>query len=202
MKESKCSHCGCKFISRADHNQIYCSRKCAGSAKVRAKGNCLYCNKEFEKRRSSSKYCSVTCQAAARVTRVKVECAKCGLEFEVWPSKVTKRNYCSRDCHIQWWRENCPAGDRSHNWKGGRTYMDGYVWVTVGRNNRVQEHRLVVEQTFDIKLGKDDIVHHINGDKTDNRIENLQIMTRGEHLIVHNPRGWNSQIPNQRSEAK
>lgn len=35
------------------------------------------------------------------------------------------------------------------------------------------------------KLNKDEVVHHINEDKLDNRIENLQLMTRGEHSKLH-----------------
>ncbi len=34
-------------------------------------------------------------------------------------------------------------------------------------------------------LTADEVVHHINGDKTDNRIENLQLMTNAEHTIMH-----------------
>lgn len=34
-------------------------------------------------------------------------------------------------------------------------------------------------------LGPDEVVHHINGDKTDDRIENLEVLTRAEHIEVH-----------------
>ena len=36
-------------------------------------------------------------------------------------------------------------------------------------------------------LNKNEIVHHVNGDKTDNRPENLEIMTRAEHALAHLP---------------
>jgi len=47
-------------------------------------------------------------------------------------------------------------------------------------------HRQVVESYIGRKLRKDEIVHHINGNKMDNRIQNLRIMTVQAHNILHN----------------
>ena len=47
------------------------------------------------------------------------------------------------------------------------------------------EHRMVVEEVLGIQLRPDQVVHHINGDKTDNRIENLQVMDLDEHTRLH-----------------
>lgn len=47
------------------------------------------------------------------------------------------------------------------------------------------EHRKVMSRTLRRALRKDEIVHHVNGDKTDNRPENLMVMTQGEHVKIH-----------------
>lgn len=47
------------------------------------------------------------------------------------------------------------------------------------------EHRFVMECLLGRDLGYDEIVHHRNGDKKDNRPCNLQLMTRSEHIKEH-----------------
>ena len=49
----------------------------------------------------------------------------------------------------------------------------------------VMEHIVVAENQIGRFIGCDEVVHHINGIKDDNRIENLQVMERGEHTILH-----------------
>lgn len=47
-------------------------------------------------------------------------------------------------------------------------------------------HRKTMEDYLGRKLGFNEIVHHINGDTFDNRIENLEILSRAEHSRLHN----------------
>lgn len=59
-----------------------------------------------------------------------------------------------------------------------------YKKITIN-GKKIDEHRYLMEQALGRKLRKDEVVHHINGDKMDNRIENLQVMSWAEHNKLH-----------------
>lgn len=86
------------------------------------------------------------------------------------------------------------SGDVHPSWKGGR-YIDhhGYVMVSVrsGRNsgsgweNYRKEHVVVMEEHLGRPLKRNEVVHHIDGDKTNNSLENLWLTTRSGHRRAH-----------------
>ena len=120
---------------------------------------------------------------------VEFVCENCGKEARRPANqKDNKFRFCSTECWYEYQRKNHPrTGEHAPVWKGGkRIGPGGYIMVRYEghpnspKSGYVMEHRLVMEQNLGRLLRSEETVHHINGDRADNRIENLQLR-QGKH---------------------
>lgn len=108
-------------------------------------------------------------------------CANCGTLFR---PKRADTVYCSRPCL---WANN---GKNQMSvsecwWTDQKGYVGGFVRVD-GRKVKVRKHRWLMEQSLGRRLAATEDVHHINGNKQDNRLENLQLIDHGQHSTLSN----------------
>lgn len=160
---------------------------------------CARCGNDFEPTKGHKRLCSA-CTSYKGLTK---KCPHCG-------KPIRERNASCRDCRWKPFRSNhiCPKcgapktpqsihcrkcamelrrGENHANWKGGR-YFNGFGYVMVydpshpraSSNGYVREHiKVWMDKYSEIPRGH--ILHHLNGVKSDNRLENLSCIPRGKH---------------------
>lgn len=111
-------------------------------------------------------------------------CDNCGKEFTTYPcydKRNRKHRFCSKECESVYRSYK----NSSLGWRGGCVSKStGYRYIRAN-GKQVEEHRLVMEKHLGRPLNRDECVHHINGNKLDNHIENLLLMTKSEHSRLH-----------------
>lgn len=118
------------------------------------------------------------------------KCEICSKEVSVRMRKDAKNRFCSKSCAGRASLKIANKRDRRREknpfWRGGKTKAKiGYILLNENKK-KILEHRRIMELHIGRPLLSSEIIHHINGKKDDNRIENLELLSsQSEHIIKH-----------------
>lgn len=120
--------------------------------------------------------------------RISWICKWCEKEIMVQPYLIKTKQYCSKQCQANF-QKTIPK-EQHPSWKGNRGWVSkGYRYIIINGKN-ILEHRHIMQQVLGRKLSRHEHVHHINKIKTDNRPENLLVVTDREHKQFHKLTSW------------
>jgi hypothetical protein len=169
----------------------YVPVKCAGCNRVRKillnnttrktfTGTCTSCTRRESRQNVQLENGSIIFWSRRDGQYVPVRCSRCGQEHRAHGANIRKISYTGlcRSC--------LHTGPTSTTWRGGQVTKRGYIYVKVYPDHPfydtmanslgyIAEHRLVMAEHLGYPLDTNDLVHHRNGNKTDNRIENLEL---------------------------
>jgi len=121
--------------------------------------------------------------------QIYIACIDCGKERWVWIKNGKPQSLRCRGCN-----RNSQNGNGSPTWKTGRHKHNGYVYIWIAPKdffhpmancrNYITEHRLVMAKHLGRNLQQWEVIHHKNGIRDDNRIENLQLVSELGHKQI------------------
>lgn len=149
---------------------------------------CLKCGNEYISTAGRQKYCA-ECRKKYKYIRsggkiFKRHCDFCNKYYEGYREKYCSRSCSAKDLQKKGKIHRFPKGVHSPNWKEGKMHSMGYIYIykpnhpDATKAGYVFEHRLAMEKYLGRRLRSDEMVHHKNAKKDDNRMENLELKGR------------------------
>jgi HNH endonuclease len=189
MPRAACQECGAEFYARTkvvDSGRArYCSRDCRAVASRRRQDcTCLLCGEEFDRPRGTLRgewefHCCQPCLQWGVLAGEIKQCHFCSASVYRSACEIKKSRsqlfFCDHSCRAAW-TNRLRAGENHPNWKKGEgAYRDILL-------------RASTEPVCE-RCGNDDprvlAVHHIDQDRTNNRLENLAWLCHNCHFLVH-----------------
>ena len=109
---------------------------------------------------------------------------QCGNKTVVAGDSLRTGNTRSCGCLMRDTNREKLSGANNPHWNNGVTYSHGYKIICLN-GTRVPEQRMIVGEVMGRQLIKGEVVHHINGNKLDNRNSNLLLCTQKYHMDLH-----------------
>ncbi len=194
MIERTCQQCGKTYQTFFSIKPSFCSSKCAGAAKKTGEMIlCIVCKKEFYRLPSAPTrtYCSHSCATTARNKTDQNPCYGRDISGEKNPMHGKGFKGEANPMHGK-------TKEKAPRWKGGaKKHVCGYVLIIAPDDHPypayqkasgtkyILEHRHVMEQHLGRYLKPKEVVHHIDGNKTNNDIGNLQLFAcQADHMVI------------------
>lgn len=179
-----CQQCGKEYRTHHTTRLKYCSSRCFGLAHQKGTiEQCAQCGKDFYRHRSKPdrRFCSISCAMTAR--NLTDENPAYHHDISGQNNPMFGRGMSGTENPMYGKRK-----DQAPRWTGGeRTRKDGYAFVVAPDDHPypsytkpsgtkyILKHRWIMEQFLGRYLSPDEVVHHIDGDPTNNDIRNLRL---------------------------
>lgn len=189
--QKRCKQCQ-KLFSTNNRQKQYCSNRCKlDNRKIRHtySKKCPVCGKEFQTHKRDIKCCSPECSNKLKASwdttkTIHYYCEYCSKDMGTRRNGVRDKKFCSNDCKLR-------AQELKYKHSDPYGYVNSRV-ESFGRRTRY--HRAVMEKHLGRKLTRDEVVHHIDGNKFNNDISNLQLLTNSEHARLHSSRRKHNEL--------
>lgn len=162
-----------------------------GKKKEIVKTTCKKCGKEFIVPRIDRfpKFCSRKCHIEDSFKRGLFACEICGKETYRIISELNKRDhhFCSKVCYYKW-QSKFPNSNFMFANIGRKPPWTGKGKDSVNGLNKDSWRKMARKIIWGTRVSPDSntVIHHKDEDVSNNNLENLQIMSRGEHSRLHN----------------